>query len=325
MAITTAWKAVTRKGLVGSSPTSSAMKFFENTLAEQPRIEEAIKRYGYAPEHNFWWYQFQPDEDSKNVFVEFDKGAGLFTIERKDKKNCIVFAGPIAPISQRVPILVEYLEHMLKFSNIEKVTLELETDLYKEFISSLPEDLKARAGNFILTWPVYDLKAFNSELSGKHWKTLRKEKNRFYQNHSVESADAKTYKDKESLHAIIDEWCKERAGNDRVHRHLYHNFIDENFMGTSEARVFIVDGRAVGINAGWPIPNSDSFYGALGIHNYSLPDLGDMLYLEDLLFLKTKGYAKADMGGGEEALTNFKKKFQPESFYDTHTFSVVKQ
>lgn len=300
------------------------MKFFEDTLAEQPRIEQTIKKYGYAPEHNFWWLQAQADKNLKNVFVQFDDGAGLFTIEREDKKNYIVFSSPIATPSRRVPIVIEYLRHIFSLG-VQKVTLEFETPLHKEFIDALPSDIKARAINYSLTWPIYDLKMFNPELSGKHWKTLRKEKNRFYQNHVVNIVDAKTYEDKEALHNIIDGWRGERLAQDRAHFFPYHNFIDNNFKGAAEARVFIVDGKPVGINAGWLIPNSNRFYGSMGIHNYSLPDLGDIIYLEDLTWLKAHGYTEADMGGGEEALTNFKIKFQPKSFYKTHIFSVVKK
>lgn len=153
---------------------------------------------------------------------------------------------------------------------------------------------------------------------------MRKTKNKFYKNHSVALLDAKEYEDKKSLHSIVDEWRKKRGGNDRAHLFPYHNFIDLNFKGATEARVFTVDGKACGINAGWMIPNSNIFYGALGIHNYSLPGLGDVLYLEDLDWLKNHGYEEANMGGGESELTNFKNKFRPKSFYKTHIFSVVK-
>jgi hypothetical protein len=301
------------------------MVFFENTLAEQRQIEETIKKYGYAPEHNFWWYQFQAEKNSKNVFAAFPDNTGLLTIEERDKKRSYVFSGPIAPPLRRVPILLEYLENIFQSPEIQKVTLELETALYKEFLDKLPSSLKARAINYALTWPIYDLKMFNPQLPGGRWKTLRKANNKFYQNHVVDVADAKTYNDKEVLHLIVNEWRKKRGGRDRSHFFPYNNLIDGNFMGAAEARVFIADGKAVGINAGWLVPNSSRFYGALGIHNYSLSDLGDVLYLEDLAWLKARGYLEADMGGGEDALTDFKNKFQPKSFYKTHIFSVVKR
>lgn len=300
------------------------MNFFGDILAEQPRIEKAIKKYGYAPEHNFWWYQFQAEKNSKNVYVACDDGMGLLTIEERDKKRSTIFSSPIAPPLRRVSIIIEYLEHIFQSSEIQKVTLELETVLYKEFLDKLPSHIKARAINYTLTWPIYDLKVFDLALSGRRWKTLRKEKNKFYQNHRVSVVDAQTYKDKGALHLIINEWRKKRGGHDRTHFFPYHNFIDGNCIGAAEERVFVVDGKAVGINAGWLIPNSSRFYGAVGIHNYSLPDLGDILYLEDLVWLKMHGYVEADMGGGEDALTDFKNKFQPKSFYKTHIFSVVR-
>ncbi len=301
------------------------MIFLKNILKKQSVIENSIKKYGYAPEHNFWWYHFQSNKDFKNVFVSFSDGSGLFTIEEREKKKSVVFSSPIAPPSRRVPIIIEYLEHILKSRRIQKVTLELETSLRKELLGKLPSSLKAGAISCTLSWPVYDLKKFDKTLPGKHWKTLRRARNKFYQSHNVRIVDAKTYKDKKEIALIFDQWQKNRGGRDRTHRFPYDNFLKGDFKGSTEARIFIVDDKAVGINAGWLIPNSKRFYGALGIHDYSLPDLGDMLYLEDLIYLKEKGYIEADMGGGENALTNFKKKFQPESFYKTHYFSIVKR
>ena len=301
------------------------MKFFKDILKEKSRIERAIKKYGYAPEHNFDWYKSQKEKKSENVYVEFKDGTALLTIEEKDKKKSIIFSSPVAPPKKRASIIIKYLKFIFKSGEIEKVMLELETSLYKEVLGRLPFNIKARTLNYTLVWPVYDIKNFNTKLSGRSWKTLRKEKNKFYQNHNIKVLNIKKYKNKKALIEILDEWRKKRGGKDRTYFIPYYNFIvDGNCRGASEARVFIVDGKAVGINAGWLIPNKKRFYGAIGIHNYSLPDLGDMLYLEDLTWLKDKGYIEADMGGGEEALTNFKNKFQPNLFYKTHIFSVVK-
>lgn len=300
------------------------MNFFEDTLAERARIEAAIQKYGYAPEHNFLWYEFYREEGEKNVFAACDDGSGLLTIEERAKKTIMVFSSPIAPPPRRVPMLIEYLEYIFQSPEIQKVTLELETPLRKEFLRALPSRFRARAINYSLTWPIYNLKTFNPALSGKHYKSLRKAKNKFYRSHAVHTEDARAYGDKNALHRIIDEWRKKRGGHDRAYSSEYHHIIDGNFAGTTEARVFIVDGRPTGMNAGWMIPQSSRFYGAIGIHDYSSEDLGDMLYLEDLIWLKNHGYAEADMAGGEKALTAFKNKFQPESFYKTHVFSVVK-
>ena len=301
------------------------MIFFEDTAAEQPRIEKAIKKYGYAPEHNFSWYQCQTEKKSKNVFVEFENGAGLLTVEEKEKKECEIFSSPIAPPQHMVALILKYLDHVLCSQKIKKVTLELENDLYKESLRALPKNIKARRINYTLTWPVYELEDFDPTLSGNRWKSLRKTKNKFYREHQISVLDAKEYKNKEALHAIIEQWRKTRGAHDRAYHVQYHTFIDRNFEGATEARAFVVDGKPCGINAGWVIPNSKRFYGAVGIHDYSLPGLGDVLYLEDLSWLKAKGYKEANMGGGERALTEFKAKFHPKSYYKTHIFSVVKK
>ena len=67
------------------------MIFYEDTWAVKSRIEKAIKKYGYAPEHNFWWYQAEIEKKSKNVFVEFKDGTGLLTIVEKEKKKSLYF------------------------------------------------------------------------------------------------------------------------------------------------------------------------------------------------------------------------------------------
>jgi len=278
------------------------MIFFDDTSQERPRIEKCIKKFGYAPEHNFEWYQCQPKNLEKNVFVEFKDGSGLLTIETPDKKESCVFSDPIAPPLRRSKILIEYLNKSFKSKRILKAKLELENELYKIFIKDLPKNIKAMRIRYTLTWPIYELDDFEPALSGNRWKSLRKIKNRFYKEHSVEILDAKKYENKKDLHDIIDVWRKNRGGKDRAYHHEYHELIEKNFSGTTEARVFLANGIARGINAGWLIPNSDKFYGAIGIHDYSLPGLGDTLYLEDLAWLKSKGYKQVNMGGEKKRL-----------------------
>lgn len=299
------------------------MKCYDD-MAAQERIEEAIRKYGYAPEHNFPWYQFSCEKGNRNVFAETEQGE-LLTREDAHLREYSVFSSPLAPPERRAPILIEYLEYIFGNTDAVKVWLELETPLREEFLRMLPARLRARPVNYTLTWPIMDLKSFDPALPGGHYKALRKEMHKFYREHTVTVRDAKTYEDRQGLHAVVDRWRKKRPVHDRAWFERYHNMIDGNFHGMTEARVFAVDGRAVGINGGWQIPNADRFYAAIGLHDYSAEDLGTMLYLEDLVWLKGRGYAEADMGGGEKALTAFKNKFCPASSYKTFVFSVVKK
>lgn len=62
----------------------------------------------------------------------------------------------------------------------------------------------------------------------------------------------------------------------------------------------VVDGRPVGFNAGYEVPNHPgSFTSIIGIHDYSLKDLGTVLWLEDLEWIKNAGYREFDMQGSE--------------------------
>jgi len=299
------------------------MKFYNDMAAARPLIEETIKKFGYAPEHNFNWYRFYTDDDENDVFVASEHGDGLLTMLGEDDSR--VFSSPLASPNRRAPIIMEYLEQIFQSPNVKKVWLELETPLRKEFLRKLPGHFRSNPINYTLSWPIMNMKTFDLSLPGKHYKFLRKERNKFYRDHSVSVVDAKEFVDKKALHDIIDAWKKRRKVHDRAYCTEFHNMINGNFEGMATARVFVVDGTPVGMNGGWMIPNSERFYGAVGIHDYSIPNLGAILYLEDLEWLKGHGYGEVDMGGGETALTEFKKEFLPESFYKTHVFSVVKK
>ena len=300
------------------------MKVFDDIAAERPRIEQAIKKYGYAPEHHFRCYEFSCNEEDKNIFVQFDEGA-LLTMKDRNGSEQYIFSSPLAPPEHRVSIMVKYLKYLLQEADTHKVWLELEAPLRRELLRSLPDSLRAMPINYTLVWPVMDMRTFDPKLPGGHYKSTRKDKHKFYRDHFVEVRDAKTFEDKEELHRIVNDWKVRRGPTDRAYTELYHHMIDANFDGTGEARVFMVDGKPVGFNAGWMIPNSDRFYGAVGIHDYSVEELGRMLYLEDLVWLKLRGYGEVDMAGGEKALTQFKNRFTPAFSYKTFIFSVTKR
>lgn len=301
------------------------MKFYDDVAAVQPLVEETIAKFGYSPEHNFHWYQYCADEkkQEKNVFVAAEQGDGLLTVLKKD--SATVFSSPIASPERRLPLLVEYLEAAFAMPNVKKVWLELETPLRKDLLKALPEKFKANRLDYTLTWPVMNLKAFDAALPGGHFKYLRKAKHKFYREHQVAVLNANKFEDGASLHRIVDEWKKNRGVHERAYPTCYHNIIDGGFVGMTEARIFVLDGKPVGINAGWMIPNSKRFYGGVGIHNYAAPDLGLILYLEDVEFLKSRGYGEADMGGSWHGSLEFKNEFLPESYHKTHIFSVVKK
>ena len=299
------------------------MDFYSDIEKARPRIEESIKKFGYAPEHAVYHFFFSREKMEKLVFAHFADGAGLFIFQGDEAWR--VFSEPIAPVERRAPILTEFLAHVFADMRIKKVWLELYGKTRRDVLSALPQHLRANATSYTLYWPVFDLTAFDTGLSGGRFKDLRNARSKFYREHRVEVVDARTV-DKNLLHAIPDMWKKMRRAHDRTYTEVFHNYIESGFKGAAFARTLIVDGHAAGINAGWPVPNNAStYYAAIGLHDYSFKDLGDMLNLEDFVFLKRAGYAYADFAGGEKALTNYKLKFGEAETYASFVFSVVRR
>ena len=85
-----------------------------------------------------------------------------------------------------------------------------------------------------------------------------------------------------------------------------------------------MDNKPCTITAGWRIPNTKNYYSAVGILDYSYPELGEVANMDDLDRLKRKGFDYVDFGGSDETLLSFKKKFRPEKIYKTYIFSIVR-
>ena len=91
------------------------------------------------------------------------------------------------------------------------------------------------------------------------------------------------------------------------------------------AKTLYVNGKPATITAGWKIPNSNYYYSAIGIVDYSYVGLGEIANIDDLNRLKREGYKCVDFGGSDRVLLRFKKKFKPEKIYKTYIFSIVRK
>ncbi|TSC78511.1 MAG: hypothetical protein G01um101433_176 [Parcubacteria group bacterium Gr01-1014_33] len=298
------------------------MEFIEDTVANRPLLEESVSSFGYAPEHNIDWYEYGAKQDQKTVFVRWQDGTGLLTYKGKNVWH--IFSEPLAPPGKRGKRIVEFCLHVVSKLLAKKVVVEVSASTRQEVRGLLPDSLRACAVNYILVWPVMNMENFDVALPGGHWKSIRNARNQFYREHQVRIDDAANI-DKEMLHAIVDAWSGKRRQHDRSHPYPYHNLINAHFRGTKSTRCLIVDGRPVGFNAGWEIPNSYGYYGGVGTHDYSIKDFGVMLYLEDLEWIKLMGWKTAEMGGSYKDAIHFKNQFLPESWYKDYSFSIVRK
>lgn len=299
------------------------MKIIEDTDENQHLIEEAIQKYGYAPEHNFFHFRNWQGEGTRNFLFQFDDGAIL---ARQEDEVWYIFSEILAASVARIKILSEFLNHCFSDKKTNRVSVEFETDFYREVLKFLSlSPWRACPVNYSLTWPIFDLIKWDPNLSGGEWKKLRYQIGLFYRQHKVEIVNGRDCQPSD-LKKIVEAWRKKRQGSDRSYFYPYDNLIDSGFAGVKFCRVFVMDGAPATITAGWEIPNQrGSYYSAVGLHNYSCDYLGEAANVDDLSFLKNQGYKWANFGGGEEELTGFKMKFHPCRTYDTHVFSIKRR
>ena len=180
--------------------------------------------------------------------------------------------------------------------------------------------------DYSLDWPVLNMELFDLALPGGRFKDIRNARSKFNREHKIEVVDFEK-KHSESLHEVVNKWKEALKEEEKyVFDFWYHNAIDNCFRGFKTARILIVDGKPVGFNAGYEVVNNlQRFAGIIGIHDYSLTDLGLMLWLEDLEWIKNAGYKELDMQGSEGGGLKFKMQFRPVIERRTDTFLIQKK
>ena len=289
----------------------------------EPLVLDSIKKYGFAPEHNLSWFECVGSGSEKYAAV-WDNNESVLSF--KDTHAWYVHVEPVAAVGNRGLRLMEFSSVILRnYSSIHKVVVEVCKETLIEMRALLPEyaELKFRTTNYILRWPIMNLENFDTTLSGSHWKSLRNLTNTLIRTHTLRMVDAHSV-EKKLLHGIIDGWKKNRRGHDRAYPLRYHALIDTNFEECGHAEVLTAEDVPIGINAGWRIPNSATYYGAIGVHDYSIKNIGHYLYLMDILWMKKSQYTYVNLGGGEENLNSFKNFYRPETWYDTYNFSIIR-
>lgn len=296
------------------------MKVNEDILKAKQKIIRAIDAYGFSPDHNYFNYLYSQTAGKKCVFFDFGKSRGIVAFYSEGKRIWRVINGVFAPKEERFEIFSDFLGQAFKQNQSTKVFAEFDDDFKSIAFKKLKASYKLNS-NYCMYWPIYDLTKLDEKLSGKQWKKLRNVNNRYYKSFKIESKDPRKV-NKDVLKGVLNEWVKKRFPRDRANYHYYLNLIKNNFEGLEISRALSFNGEVCSFSGGWMIPNSSVFYCGVGIFNYGHKDLGDFVNLDDLLYLKKLGYKSVDLGGSEESLFHFKKKFGPEKVYKTYVFSI---
>ena len=299
------------------------MKIYENKDTQRERAIECVRRFGHTSDHNFDWFADSViTPDGKPVFVQWPDGTGL--LAHRYPEEWRIWSDPLCPEEDAADKIKEFVLKVFEDKKINAVWCD-------DISDSIYPALRDKGANsepiyYSLLWPVLDLLKFDPALAGRHFKEMRNAKNKFYKEHDLEVADAKEFA-KDKLHRIIENWKGSLSQEKKdVYDLRYHNAIDDGFRGFKTARVLIVDGVPVGINAGYDVPNRPGrFAGAIGVHDYSVKDIRTILYLEDLEWMKSSGYSEVDLQGSEEDEgLNIKLRFGAKVERKTDTFSIKK-
>lgn len=262
------------------------------------RALECVKKFGRTSDHNLdWFVNSVISAEGKPTFVQWPDGTGLLAHKYSDEWR--IWSDPLCPEPEMAGKISEFTAKVFEDKDIEKVWCD---DVSESIYPALKElGLNLAPVYYSLFWPVLDLSEFDPTLPGRHFKETRNAKNKFYKEHKLEVADAKNFA-KDKLHRLIENWKDSLPQKkEDIYELRYHNAIDDGFRAFTTARVLVVDGNPVGINAGYEVPNKPKrFAGVVGIHDYSVKDIGTMLYLEDLEWIKNAGYAEVDLQGSEE-------------------------
>ncbi len=298
------------------------MKIYDDVDKERNRIETSIKKFGHSPDHNFDWLKYCSDEGTPSIAI-WEDGSVVWFYVNKSKKEWVILSDPIVSLKVQKNILKELPDYILNHKSTI-CFLDVRDGVHDFIRSRYPDKYKF---DYEIIWPVVDMTLFDPTLPGRHFKEIRNALSKINREHKIEVVPI-TSPPKKELHDIVDRWTENRvkAGIEELYPNRYHNMIDGDFKGTKSARVMTIDGHLVGFNAGWETPNNSSEWSAaIGIHDYSVKDLGIALLHEDLVWIKNAGYKTCDLEGSEVPALKFKTQFFTEyKTYKTYTFYVKK-
>ena len=303
------------------------MRIIYDAAKHGKKIKKSIRKYGHFAENNFFHYMHCQTGYYRNVFFDYGKDKGL--LMRHNSKNNVwgLFpCGVLAPEEERLELLLDAAKFVIKKNKAKKLVVEVSEGLRRDILNTLKRQnsLRVSTYTYVFYWPVYNMDSWDTKLKGSRMKKLRNIRNRFYRKYSVRVKDTKDVP-KEKLKKIFMNWARRRSVNDRIDKEYYLKLINSKFKNFYMAKTIYVNGNPATITAGWKMPNSNSYYSAIGIVDYSYPGLGEVANIDDLNRLKRRGFDYVDFGGSDKILLKFKRKFRPERIYKTYAFSIARK
>ena len=290
---------------------------FKRIEESKKEAEASIAKYGRCAEHNYCHFFLKQTPKRESYFFDLGNARGICAFLNKESKIMTIMGEILAPREEWKAIFHNFSDFCKKEFETPKIKIEID----EEFKKDLENEEKIKLSlNYHLDWPVYSLKNIDKELTGKQWKKLRNIRNAFSKDFRVIVKKPGNV-NQAQMSNVLDKWLQKRSSNDYVDVNYYKNAIKSSFKGWF-ARIYEVNGNISAISAGWKVPNSSCIYFGIGLLDYKIKNFGDFVNVEDLLFAKELGFEFADLGGSDENLLNFKKKFHPDRIYRTFACTI---
>ena len=294
-----------------------------NALENEDIVKKAISDIGYSAEHNYYHYIYNCYPDETPLFFKFEGFQGILCYHNPKNSKYRIFGGILTDPDKRLDCLMAFLEHITAMG-AKKIEIETDAELRGQIIKLFKDTKKyaARKITTVYSWPLFRMCDWDGDkMQGKDWKDMRYYWNKYFREHKVEFKKAGDIKNS-LLRDLVLKWKKQRTNKEITHYDQYLKAINNDFQGFN-TRIMVVDGNVVALTAGFKVPNRNYYYSAIGIYSRDIERTGEICNMDDLMELKKQGYEYVDFGGGEEELTQFKKKFRPDHYYKTYVFNIV--
>lgn len=311
------------------------MEIVQNPELHAEEIKQCISKFGYSPEHNYYYFIAGAEQGGKCLFLKTRDGYGALANYREQIGELKILAEMLAPPEKQIEVLKELLVDSFKELPVRKFVIEQDSNLMQRSKLEIKKlgfrPLKPR---YVLYWPVFDMQKWDPGLQGSVWKNLRNLKNRFYKENQVKVQDSHEL-GVPALIAIVERWIQRRQllgmefnrkDSNVIYSEQYINLIKLGLENLKLAKSLVVNGVPRTITAGWEVPNVEGYYySSVGICDYSCEGIFEAANIDDLCRLKELGYRYVDFGASPMPLLKFKLKFKPSFVHITHTYAIEKK
>ena len=181
------------------------MEIIEDFLNNKRILLKSIKKYGYAPEHNFWYFLNLQGKTDKCLYFCFQNNTGIMAQVYRDR-SCEMVAEVLAPENEKLEIFEEFLEYSLSKMKLKKLFVFVSNDFKNKIQKMARKNNKYHLSRPRAYYcPIFSLKNLDERLPGKIWKKIRNMRNRFYKDNKVEILPSK-YFGKKQLGNIVMQW-----------------------------------------------------------------------------------------------------------------------